>query len=609
MHHKSLLAILISGALLAGCGSSDDDSTTDVTQPDAGTPTTPTTPPVASEYTHQITGLAVYQGALSGATVCADLNKNLACDSDEPFAITDADGNYQIDWKSEVETPDYYLVANWQAATATQAIQARSLALKVKNPTNRAAPKSIVDDAGQGTLIASPQYNGAINNLTHIKQSRVIEMMNQDLSDSEINQLSTELDALLAILYQLDANTLYSVSAEMSAKASFTRIDYAIAYLQQVIATQIPNLIAAEKILAATYAQIWQILSDSGLSIEEFFSDDTFTLAANILFSDSAIALGFTELPIDSRILSQNDWDVVLGNIINERGFANTLSLILSSDLSGFSMRNTDNTKVLTWISMLDGQALAFEAPLFDDDDGELTECWHSTDKRWYTENNGPVTEPRITGNTYNTVYTGTNVPITIDINKITNANTSVFWQSVLNISPEMLKLDALTWPDTLYSLTITQTDDVMCRVVDDYKTYELSSFVTEETLSTTMVAEVLFDFYFPFNIIIDEEEQTIALLDSDGSIEQRYQITKSTSPSDQLLIKVAEIVEGTAQQYVYPDYFLFIDQQLMKVELNEKMQTSASNNVSVTFDNNTGFTQTLYQHLYDQVKPLIFGQ
>ncbi|QHS12211.1 hypothetical protein [Shewanella sp. Arc9-LZ] len=606
MHHKSILAILISGTLLVGCGSSDDDSNTEITQPDSGTPPPITTPPVASEYTHQVNGLAVYQGALSGATVCADLNKNLSCDSDEPFAITDVDGNYQIDWKSEVETPDYYLVANWQAATATQAIQARSLALKVKNPTNRAAPKAIVNDAGQGTLIASPQYNGAINNLTHIKQSRIIEMMNQNLSDSDISQLSTELDTLLAILYQLDANTLYSVSAEMSATASFTRIEYVIAYLQQVIATQIPNIIAAEKILAATYAELWQILSDSGLSIEEFLSDDAFTLAINILFSDSAIALGFTELPIDSRILSQNDWDVVLGNIINESGFANTLSLTLSSDLSGFSMQNADNTKVLVWVSALTGQGLAFEAPL-DEDDDELTECWHTTDKRWYTEDNGPVTEPSITGNTYNTVYTGTNVPITIDINKITNANTSDFWQSVLNTSPEMLKLDALTWPDTLYSLTVTQADDVMCRVVEDYETYALSSFVTEETLSTTMVAEVLFDFYFPLDIIIDEENQTIALLDSDGNIEQRYQMTKSNSPSDQLLIKVAEIVEGTAQEYVYPDYFLFDEQRLIRVELNEKMQTSASNNVSVTFDNNTGFTQTLYQHLYDQVNPLVF--
>jgi len=428
------------------------------------------------------------------------------------------------------------------------------------------------------------------------------------LSDSEIDQLSTELDALLAILYQLDAASLYSVSADASAKTSFTRLEYAIAYLQQVIATQIPNLIAAEKILAATYLELWQKLSASGLSAEEFFSTDIYTLAANILFSDAAIALGFTELPIDSRILSQNDWDIVLGNIINEKGFTNTLSLTMSADMNAFSIQNADNTKTLSWVAVQPNQALAFEASL-DEGNEIITECWNKTDKRWYTEDNGPIIEPTITGNTYNTVYSGTYVPITIDIDKVTNANTSDYWQSVLNMAPEILKLDTLTWPDTLYRLTVTQSADVMCRVVDDYETYELSSFVTEETLSTTIMAEILFKFYFPDNIRIDEENQTIALLDSDGSIEQRFQMTKSNSPSDQLLIEVAEIVEGSAQQYVYPDYFVLDNQQLIKVELNKAMQASTANNVSVTFDNNAGFTQTLYQHLYDQVNPLIFGQ
>jgi hypothetical protein len=83
MHHKSLLAMLISGALLVGCGSSDDETITDVTPPDTGIPTTP---PI-SEFNHQVTGLAVYQGALSGATVCADLNKNLICDTDNPIPL------------------------------------------------------------------------------------------------------------------------------------------------------------------------------------------------------------------------------------------------------------------------------------------------------------------------------------------------------------------------------------------------------------------------------------------------------------------------------------------------------------------------------------------
>ncbi|MGI2172291.1 hypothetical protein ACROAE_19235 [Shewanella sp. MF05960] len=597
MHHKSLLAILISGALLAGCGSSDDDSTTDTTQPDAGTPTTPTTPPV-SEYNHQIAGLAVYQGALSGATVCADLNKNLACDSDEPFAITDAEGNYQLEWTSEVETPDYYLVANWQAAAATQAIQARSLALKVKNPTNRATPKSIVDDAGQGTLIASPQYNGAINNLTHIKQSRVIEMMNQNLSDSEINQLSTELDALLAILYQLDVNTLYSVSAEMSANASFTRIDYAIAYLQQVIATQIPNLIAAEKILAATYAQLWQILSDSGLSIEEFFSDDAFTLAANILFSDSAIALGFTELPIDSRILSQNDWDIVLGNIINDKGFTNTLSLSLLSQFSTFSLDNDETGKTVIGSTSIDGIGYVTEFPKDIDEQEVEIECWNTTHNGWYTIAPLPKTEPFIEGNSYKTVYDSTDVNVTINVEKILTPSDS--WSSILNIIPESLKFNTINWPQTLYSINVSQEADVMCREVNNYQIYDLPDYETADMITVDDVARAQFDSLYPEFIIVDEQQSKITLLDIDLQPETTFTVERSMSPSSQpLIISTEDAINDEVAEYILPTYYLVADQQLIEVNLNKAFNTKDANNqLMLTYDNSERFTQILYNHL-----------
>jgi hypothetical protein len=61
MHHKSLLAMLISGAMSVSCGSSDDETITDVTPLDTGIPTTP---PI-SEFNQQVIGLAVFQGALS----------------------------------------------------------------------------------------------------------------------------------------------------------------------------------------------------------------------------------------------------------------------------------------------------------------------------------------------------------------------------------------------------------------------------------------------------------------------------------------------------------------------------------------------------------------
>ncbi|ABI70461.1 hypothetical protein [Shewanella frigidimarina] len=598
MHHKSILAILISGALLVGCGSSDDDSNTEITQPDSGTPPPITTPPVASEYTHRVTGLAVYQGALSGATVCADLNQNLACDSDEPFTITDIDGNYQIDWKSEVETPDYYLVANWQAATATQAIQARSLALKVKNPTTRSAPRSIVSDAGKGTLIASPQYNGAINNLTHIKLSRVIEMKSQSLSNSDISQLSAELDTLLAILYQLDADTLYSISAETSASANFMRIDYAIAYLQQVIATQIPNLIAAEKILAATYAQLWQILIDSGLSIEEFFSDDIFTLAANILFSDSAIALGFTELPIDSRILSQNDWDVVLGNIINDSGFANTLSLALLSQFSTFSLDNDETGKTVIGSASIEGIGYVTEFPKDIDEQEIEIECWNTTHNGWYTIAPLPTTEPFIEGNSYKTVYESTDVNVTINVEKILTPSDS--WSSILNIIPDSLKFNTLNWPQTLYSINVSQEADVMCREVNNYEIYDLPDYETADMITVDDIARAQFDSLYPEFIIVDEQQSKITLLDINLQPETTFTVERSISPSNQpLIITTEDAINDKVAEHILPTYYLVADQQLIEVNLNKAFDTKDANNqLMMTYDNSERFTQILYNHL-----------
>jgi hypothetical protein len=593
MHHKSLLAMLISAAMLVGCGSSDDDSSTDITQPDSGTPTTP-----VSEYNHQVTGLAVYQGALFGATVCADLNKNLACDTDEPYSITDNEGNYQVDWNSEIETPDYYLVANWEAAKATQAIRARSLALNIKNSTTRSAPKSIVSDAGKGTLIASPQYNGAINNLTHIKLSRVMEMKSQNLSDSEINQLSTQLDGLLATLYQLDAATLYAVSAEASATASFIRLEYAIAYLQQVIATQIPNLIAAEIIINAIYAELWQILSDSGLSAEEFFSTDVFTLAANILFSDAAIALGFTELPIDSRILSQNDWDIVLGNIINENGFANTLSLALLSQFSTFSLDNDETGKTVIGSASIDGIGYVTEFPKDIGEQEIEIECWNTTHNGWYTIAPLPTTEPFIDGNSYKTVYESTDVNVTINVEKILTPSDS--WSSILNIIPDSLKFNTLNWPQTLYSINVSQEADVMCREVNNYEIYDLPDYETADMITVDDIARAQFDSLYPEFIIVDEQQSKITLLDINLQPETTFTVERSISPSNQpLIITTEDAINDKVAEHILPTYYLVADQQLIEVNLNKAFDTKDANNqLMMTYDNSERFTQILYNHL-----------
>lgn len=71
-----LTGIALAIATLAGCGSGGG----------SGGGTTPVS---------QIAG-AVIDGRIAGATVCLDLNANLACDTNEPSAATDASGNYTL---------------------------------------------------------------------------------------------------------------------------------------------------------------------------------------------------------------------------------------------------------------------------------------------------------------------------------------------------------------------------------------------------------------------------------------------------------------------------------------------------------------------------------
>lgn len=85
--YKQVLGLLLGGAAvlaLAGCGGgSDAGSVTD----EHGPAVTPSGP--------QLTGKAI-DGYLVGASVCLDMNGNNACDTGEPNAVTDDNGNYSL---------------------------------------------------------------------------------------------------------------------------------------------------------------------------------------------------------------------------------------------------------------------------------------------------------------------------------------------------------------------------------------------------------------------------------------------------------------------------------------------------------------------------------
>lgn len=336
----SLIAAALS-IVLMGCGSSDSDNPEveipEITPPDTSTPTTPDTGTPATDFDHQIAGVAAYQGALVGATICADLNMNQACETDEPSAMTDSEGAYQIDWQSEVETPEYYLLANWAAASSTSNKKPQVMQLRFKGATQPKQLNTIINAAGFGSLVASSEYGGAINLLTNIKFNRKVEIQKSELEESQKTALLTEVDTLLARLFALQPSNLYQVTPANSVSDDFIITEALYNYVEQVLAGQIPALLALENVLDVSFDDLKALLEDSEFSLEEFIDSDP--LAARILISNAAISLGYTESHIDHRIMGEHDWDILLGNIISETGFKNTFTLSSNVGMSSFSLQ------------------------------------------------------------------------------------------------------------------------------------------------------------------------------------------------------------------------------------------------------------------------------
>lgn len=79
---RKLLATAILAPMMAIVGCSDNDGST-------------TPPPAEEEPTGVASGFA-YDGYLSSARVCVDVNLNKACDAGEPATLTDAQGEFEI---------------------------------------------------------------------------------------------------------------------------------------------------------------------------------------------------------------------------------------------------------------------------------------------------------------------------------------------------------------------------------------------------------------------------------------------------------------------------------------------------------------------------------
>ena len=523
----------------------------------------------------------------------------------EPTTTTDVEGKYQIDWTSETETPEYYLLANWNAAPNSNN-PAQAIKLNFKNAAAQNINR-VISAEGQGQLVALPQHSGAINSLTNIQFSRMLEMTELGLAENKISSLMSELSVLLAAVYKQDALNPYQVTAANSLSDDFLAADAFHRYLDEVIAGQVPELLALENILGISYSDLQLMLQDSGLSLEEFIALDP--LAARIIISNAAIYLGYTDTPIDKRIMGEGDWDTVLGNLQSEAGFKHTFSLQSTVNLTSFSLLNKTQEKNLVGFVMND-QVSGFEIAVINDSSSEnINKCWNKEVSNWLEHDEIPEgyepPTPYADGNKYVTHYSGTTTPINFHLSKYFAADSE--WDNVLSTTANALALSQLSWPDTLYRIKLEQTEDVICRRIDgNDESYVMPEYSSSDDISTTDIVMTFFSSDYPELTDIDEENSTFTIKDYQGELTASYQWNIITSPNDKDTIELVKIPLSDGTPAILESTYYLLEntsEDQLAVEVSfypTTTEESLNAPLIVSYDEETyEFTDTLYQHLF----------
>ena len=82
----------------------------------------------------------VIDGLIEKAKVCLDINGNLVCDANEPFAMSDADGKYSISYSGSVD--GLHVIAEVTAESKDKDDGGKTIAEAKKEPFNLASPAS-----------------------------------------------------------------------------------------------------------------------------------------------------------------------------------------------------------------------------------------------------------------------------------------------------------------------------------------------------------------------------------------------------------------------------------------------------------------------------------
>ncbi|MEC4728077.1 hypothetical protein HWQ46_21305 [Shewanella sp. D64] len=606
MFKGKIRLLLLSSLLLSACGGSDSDPV-DIVPPVIE-------PPTPDEFDHKVTGTLAYLGAVAGADVCADLDKNKSCDPSDPQSTTTPDGNYQIDWASTTENPEYYLIANWTETNLTPRVtpalissQFKSSALKVSLNTksNHDAQSQTVTntgaviDNGIAQLMSLSSHNGAINPLTHIEFQRYEIMLEQALSSSDIQLKTQQLAVILHSLYPHSGSDVYQLSPEQSNADEFVTTQRLHSHLTALIGDNLTAILGVDEIFSSSKAALKALIEESDYSVDEYLNSDP--IDVRFLVNNTLIAQGYIDTPFDVKIMSENDWQIVDANMMDKGLTPHQFTLAPTHLTSFFTLEYGDPNLSLAGFLNSNNQLMA---SIVDSSSEQSipVECWNSQLEKWINvqrEDQGyqPVAA-EYNNNTVTTRYDGTDVPINFSVDKY--HRDSAEWHGIIGATPSAFKLDKTLWPEYIYRYNIEQTQDVMCRIETDYLTWNMPTHNDPQKLTTADISALFWPTFPPNEITINEAKKQLSLELTSGTV-STFEWSLQTSPNDLPVIHIIEVdIPQEVAAQVIPDNYLINDDRIIEIEINKAISFDDINDfLLLTYDGEQdNFSQRYYQHL-----------
>ena len=590
MRLKLLTSILLSSTLLSACGGSNSDGDTDV-PPDGGTP--------PSSYDHQITGNVIHKGAIAGADVCIDLDQNGQCDESEPSSTTDNDGFYQIDWQSDQEHPAYDLIATWiqpsQNLSKPSPLKAAFKSELTQQGIDANSP--VISSSGEAKLMALQEHNGAINSLTNIEFQRITRMRQAGETPLDIAAERLILTALLHTIYDRGEANTYQLSAAQSVDVDFQDTYKLHQHIDALIGNQLTDYLAVDDVMSMSKEQLKQLVSDSGMETQAYLDSDPMDL--RFVVNNALLAQGYIETPIDQKIMSAADWQVVTTNFLEDEQQPSKFNLAPAKINNVFTLDYGDPALSFTG-SINDGKVWG-QVIATDDATAQIEECWNTDMGKWINpDRDDQGYQPhamKFINNNLQTVYSGTSVPVTVEFTKYLSDGND--WQAILSTTPAALQLSTLNWPTVVYRYTIEQAEDVMCRVQDEFNVWPMPAHQDPLRLTTTDMARLFWPSFYPHDIEVDENTKRVSI-DITGE-KETYEWSLQTSPSGQSMIQIKQVdLPAKFAEFVLPEHYLIVGADIIEITLNEAMRFGAENDyLNIAYDGEEdGFNQRFYQHL-----------